>query len=179
MGQVGRPREQAPPGYVTVQEAAELLGVSYQAIHKRMQRGTLPFEKGLKPSGGHRLYIPRASVEEVLTRNSEPQHLSDYLDAHVGELAEHLDAMSARLVNIDRNVERIALNILANSERQEQIGVLQEEASALQEQLKAEQAIREQEVSALQEQLKAEQAAREAAETELDNLRNLSPHSED
>lgn len=152
----GRPKDQAPPGHLTVREAAQMLGITASAVRQRIENGSLTARittTKRKTRNERRYYIPKENVVDALERDRE-------LRLPTG-LAERLDAMSARVVNIDRNIERIALNTLANSERQEQLGVLQ------------------QELSALQEQLKAEQAAREAAETEIDNLRNLLPHSED
>jgi excisionase family DNA binding protein len=111
MGQVGRPREQAPLGYFTVQEAADRLGVSYQAIHKRIQRGTLPFEEVPTPSGGHRLYIPQAAVEEALTKNSEPQHVPEYQGDRVDMLAAHLDALSERQKNFEQTVREFLTTV--------------------------------------------------------------------
>lgn len=35
----------SPPGKLTMREAARRLGISYQAVHRQIQRGTLPAER--------------------------------------------------------------------------------------------------------------------------------------
>jgi DNA-binding XRE family transcriptional regulator/predicted transcriptional regulator len=147
----GRPKDKAPSGHVTVSEAAELLGVTPQAIRNRMVRKTLPALAVPNQSGENRYYIPRASVEESLMRNSETQSLSRN-QADVSELVARLDALSER----QENIERLVAEVLVNPERQERPG-----------------ATKAQVVTELQEQLKAEQLAREAAEKERDVLRML------
>jgi hypothetical protein len=61
---MGRPRDQAPKGRVTVREAAQILGVSESAVGGRIERGTLSAKEVPLQSGERRYYLPRDVIEE-------------------------------------------------------------------------------------------------------------------
>ena len=50
---MGRPREVGSEKWATVSEAAEALGVTYQAIRNRMNAGTIPYEQHVEGSRPH------------------------------------------------------------------------------------------------------------------------------
>ena len=65
----GRRREEAPEGYATVREAAELLGVTRQAIRQRIDRGTLPTMTQATEGGGEqRYYVPWEALRDAKRR---------------------------------------------------------------------------------------------------------------
>ena len=67
---MGRPRDVGGPGFVTITEAAEALGVTYQAIRNRMTAGTIPYEQHVE--GGRPSYrIPREWLEREVGRKKD------------------------------------------------------------------------------------------------------------
>lgn len=68
---MARPQDIAPKGYVTVREAAQVLGISEQAIRARMDRKTLPENVVVQNNGESRRYIPREALDEALRRTHE------------------------------------------------------------------------------------------------------------
>ena len=140
---VGRRRDVAPEGYVTVREAAERLGVSEQAVRQRVQRGTLEVLDATTPGGETRYYIPKEAIEEAerKRRGEEARVSSAVGQVGVDELVARLDELSERQERTERIIGFFA--------RPEQL-----------------------EVSALREQLEEEQGRREAAERERDELRS-------
>lgn len=62
---IGRPREQAPDGHVTVREGAEILGISKQALRGRIERGSLEADRIVLESGEARYYIPKEELERA------------------------------------------------------------------------------------------------------------------
>jgi hypothetical protein len=152
----GRPKDQAPAGHVTVREAAEMYGVTEQAVRQRIKRGTLPIFTATTTTPGKELrhYIPREAVEEEL-KNRELQLPTEDQRGGLEAFATRLDAFAARLDAISERQERTegkVAELVDKLARQDRIGVAQEE-------------------SALRERLETEQAAREAAERERDELR--------
>lgn len=83
----GRPRTEAPAGYVTVSEAAALLGVSDAAIRRRMDRGTLPFETEPQETASGkqevRIYIPREAIEKAMSEKMLPATKEDTSEVRV------------------------------------------------------------------------------------------------
>jgi DNA-binding XRE family transcriptional regulator len=154
----GRPHERPPSGYVTVPNAAKILGVTAQTVRNWMKNGRLDGKRGRSKSGEPRYFVESASLEEALARNGVSRLSSGNQEVE-GELATCLDAMSTRQEDFEKRFEKRVLDILETLERQEQTGAPHEE------------------VSALREQLRAEQAARRAAEIERDLLRNMLTHS--
>jgi predicted ArsR family transcriptional regulator len=68
---MARPQDIAPKGFVTVREAAQVLGISEQAIRARMDRKTLPENVVVQNNGESRRYIPREALDEALRRTHE------------------------------------------------------------------------------------------------------------
>jgi hypothetical protein len=60
----GRPREEGEGDWLTVQETADRLGVTYQAIHKRIQRGTIEYDEWIEEGESRpHLRIPLSAIE--------------------------------------------------------------------------------------------------------------------
>lgn len=74
---MARPKDHAPPGYTTVREAAQILGVSEQAIRARMGRGTLPERVEHLESGETRRYVLREALNGVKGNGNGPATKDD------------------------------------------------------------------------------------------------------
>jgi hypothetical protein len=112
----GRRRDEAPPGHLTVRDAAEILGVTEQAIRQRLKRGTLPeMDPKLVTEGGGepRHYIPREAVERALAERDLPARKADTdevrlnSDRRAAELREAIDRNTQELRAIRANQEGI------------------------------------------------------------------------
>jgi Helix-turn-helix domain len=91
---MGRPRDEAPAGHLTVREAAELLGVSDTAVRGRIKRGTLSTMPDLVTEGGGepRYYIPRHEVERALSERGAVARRED-----TGEVMLNSERLAERL----------------------------------------------------------------------------------
>jgi predicted transcriptional regulator len=94
---IGRPRDKAPQGYVTVRETAEILGVSEQAVRRRMDRGTLPQRTETLQSGEIRRYVPREALTDISKDANEVAAKEGAEPTVAGEVVKRLDALTERL----------------------------------------------------------------------------------
>jgi excisionase family DNA binding protein len=110
----GRQHTQAPPGYITVPEAAEVLGVSAQTVRNRINNKSLPGKIAPLLSGARRYYVERKAVQEGLTGSS---------GVSVDELAASLDTMREQQEELERSVREILVAVrnetpMAHSDKQ-------------------------------------------------------------
>jgi excisionase family DNA binding protein len=85
---------------LTVQEAAEVLGTSVDAVRMRVRRGTLESEKD--PDGRVHVWVNGDSTETRLRLDGEPSALISAKDKTISVLSEQLESereARARLVN--------------------------------------------------------------------------------
>ncbi len=115
-------REQSPSGNrVSVYEAARILGVTVDAIRKRIQRGTIPYERddgrvwvlleaaGTLPDEGQRDYRPATDLIDEL--REQVRHLREMLDEErdarrradmiIAQLARTNTALAGRVPELD------------------------------------------------------------------------------
>src|SRR5215211_4388981 len=142
----GAQQDESPKEYVTVGEAAKLLGIHRNTVHHRIKTGRITAHKVVE--GGREVYrVERDSLG--IGRTSAHVHT---LDAQRTTASEELSRMIAtRLDEIVRDYTR--------------------ELGALREELGAERARREMAESTLHEGMAEEQRRREEAERERDELR--------
>ena len=126
----GRPREQAPEGYVTIPEAARRLGITPTAIRGRIERGTLQAEDVVVEEHGPRQYIREEEIQraeaEKETKGSEITR-EDILDLdrtqniHVenvlGAFERHAEAIRNEVETQHMKLERILGTALDNQTR--------------------------------------------------------------
>ena len=151
----GRPREQAPPGFITASEAAEILAVAPETIRNRINSGLLKGRVDELPSGERRFYVRKSAVEEYL-----PQLLLGDHGPGVEELASRLDMILKRQEVILERQDVIA-------ERQEDLEIRQENIEKRQEGIE----------DAVREVLATLQQQEQSAERERDELRQLLANS--
>jgi excisionase family DNA binding protein len=102
----GRPREHGEGDWLTVQEAADRLGVTYQAIHKRIQRGTIEYDEWIEEGESRpHLRVPLSAVEghvgarELDLRNAErTERIEGVLLEQFGQILKNQEEMKV-LVN--------------------------------------------------------------------------------
>jgi excisionase family DNA binding protein len=142
----GAQQDEAPKEYVTVGEAAKLLGIHRNTVHHRIRTGRITAHKVVE--GGREVYrVERDSLG--VGRTSAHVHT---LDAQRTTASEELSRMiAARLDEIVRDYTH-------------ELGTLREE-------LGAERARREMAEATLREGMAEEQRRREEAERERDDLR--------
>jgi excisionase family DNA binding protein len=142
----GAQQDEAPKEYVTVGEAAKLLGIHRNTVHHRIRTGRITAHKVVE--GGREVYrVERDSLG--IGRTSAHVHP---LDAQRTTASEELSRMiAARLDEIVRDYPH-------------ELGTLREE-------LGAERARREMAEATLREGMAEEQRRREEAERERDELR--------
>lgn len=140
---MGRPRDRAPEGYLTVREAADLLGITQPAVRQRIKRGTLP----TRPGDAAHHYIPREAIEQEIqlamaettdevavrsNRNTELvlealAELNAAVCAQREEVTAGLDKITERFEKLQTNQEEIkaglgqALQIMREQAEREQV----------------------------------------------------------
>lgn len=116
----GRPRDQAPEGYATVRETAEVLGVSEQAIRQRIARGTLPAKTELTASGEERYYVSRQALRNAKSRQTGLASRED-----TGEVLIHQEELVRSILDeLEKNF--IELSGQITRQRTEVTSLLQE-----------------------------------------------------
>jgi hypothetical protein len=170
----------------SVREAAELLGTTVDAIRKRVQRGTIPYEKdsdgrvwivldAVQDPAGHRQDTDQPQSDNSALISAKDETIAALHDQLEAERQAHAEArrIMAGLV------ERIPA-IEAPQEPSEDAETVDEEperaephsaAGEAQDELGAERARREMAESMLHEGMTEERRRREAAERERDDLR--------
>ena len=74
----GRPKEVGDERYATLSEAADALGVSYNAIYRRVtDSGTIPSEQHIDESGKTVRLIPREWLDAEVARKATPATVDD------------------------------------------------------------------------------------------------------
>ena len=91
----GRPKDRAPEGFLTVREAAELLGISGTAVRNRLERGTLPKNEIVLESGETRVYVPEDAVRRLAVQVPAPA-----TSEHTDEIMLHEDALTKRVLGV-------------------------------------------------------------------------------
>ena len=164
----------------SVREAAELLGTTVDAIRKRVQRGTIPYEKAsdgqvwivldaVQDSTGHRQDTDQPQSDSGALRSE----MRDRIASLERQLEQERQANSEHRRLLAAALERIPPQLEAPSEARESdvspgpAGELGE----VWEELGTERARREMAESTLREGMAEEQRRREEAERERDDLR--------
>jgi excisionase family DNA binding protein len=142
----GAQQDESPKEYVTVGEAAKLLGIHRNTVHHRIKTGRITAHKVVE--GGREVY----RVE----RNS----------LGVGRTSAHVHTLDAQRTTASEELSRMIATRLDEIVRD-----YTHELGALREELGAERARREMAESTLREGMAEEQRRREAAERERDYLR--------
>ena len=106
-GTGGRPREKAPAGYFTIREVADLLGVRHQAIRNRMETGTVPFEKSLKPNGRPSYYIKKEVIEQEMKKRAGGGQRSSEAQTDLEGIYERLDELSEGQEELQQTLREI------------------------------------------------------------------------
>jgi DNA-binding XRE family transcriptional regulator len=117
----GRPRDKAPPGYVTVRQAADYFGVSEQAIRNRIRDGALPAKEARREgTRERRYYVPESALVDGTTAEEAPMSAREAtlaakdetiaeLRQRVTSLEHHLETLENLLAAaLDRSVEQPA-----------------------------------------------------------------------
>jgi hypothetical protein len=185
MGTVGEDRTNQPGSTnqrVTVPEAAELLGITAEAVRMRIKRGTLRSER---QAGRVFVLLGQSQpTEQPTDRPDEPNTLISQMQGRIDSLERQLEEAAER----DRENRRIiaALTsripaIEAPQEASEDAETVEEaseggrpahsEAGEAREELVAERARREMAETTLHEGMAEERRRREEAERERDDLR--------
>src|SRR5215218_983221 len=107
MSEMGRPRETAPIGYVTVSEAAALLGVTVQAIYNRIKAGTIPYEKSLKRNGQSCYYLSQEWIEQEKKEKAGRVQRAPEAQTNLDDISEHLAALSEGQEELQQAVREI------------------------------------------------------------------------
>jgi chromosome segregation ATPase len=164
----------------SVREAAELLGTTVDAIRKRVQRGTIPYEKAsdgrvwivldpVQDSTGHRQDTDQPQSDSAALMSE----MRDRIASLERQLEQERQANSEHRRLLAAALERIPPQLEAPSEARESpeshgpTGELGE----LRDELGTERARREMAESTLHEGMMEEQRRREEAERERDELR--------
>lgn len=123
---MGRPRDTAPKGFVTVREAADLLGISGAAVRQRIKRGALPSEEGhVSDRLESRHYIPHEAIEREIIEKGLPANRGHVeasaetviarVEMAIEEAAEAVrlqdEHVSARLDKLRRGQEEIKAQV--------------------------------------------------------------------
>jgi hypothetical protein len=109
----GRPREEGRGDWLTVQEAADRLQVTYQAVHKRIQRGTIEYDEWIEEGESRpHLRIPLSAVEghvgarELDLRNAErTERIEGVITEGMGKILENQENLMRQLAIATENQE--------------------------------------------------------------------------
>jgi hypothetical protein len=184
--------DQAPTGHssgqrASVREAAELLGTTVDAIRKRVQRRTIPYEKdsdgrvwivldAVQASTGHRQDTGQPQSDSTALISAKGETIATLRDQLEAERQAHAEARRLLMAAL----ERIPPQIEAPQEASEDTETVEEEpegagphseAGEAWEELGAERARREMAESTLREGMAEQRRRREEAERERDDLR--------
>jgi excisionase family DNA binding protein len=164
----------------SVREAAELLGTTVDAIRKRVQRGTIPYEK--VPDG--RVWILLDTVQDSTGHRQDTDRPQSDSGALISEMRARIESLERQLeqerqANSEHRrllaaaLERIPPQLEAPSEAGESdvSPGPTDELGEVRAELGAERARREMAESTLHEGMEAEARRREEAERERDYLR--------
>jgi hypothetical protein len=83
---------------VSVPEAAELLGITVDAVRGRIKRGTIDAERG--SDGSVYVYVPTDQLRLAKARSSDQSALTEYLESEVAFLRDELERKDALLMNM-------------------------------------------------------------------------------
>ena len=84
----GRPKEVGDERYATLSEAADALGVSYNAIYRRVTDSrTIPSEQHIDESGKTIRLIPREWLDAEVARKAAPATVADTNETQLDILA--------------------------------------------------------------------------------------------
>jgi excisionase family DNA binding protein len=100
---------------LTVAEAAERLGVSKEAVRKRIHRGTLDSDKD--PDGTVRVYVPPSTTPSSTGRDELVDELRDRLHYVEGQLEAERQSHSEARRLLAAALERIPPQLEAPTER--------------------------------------------------------------
>jgi len=88
---MGRSRDVGEPGFATVTEASEALGVTGQAIYNRIKADTIPYEQHIDEATGRPSYrIPRDWLEREVERRKAMPEASRELDKQMNHRTEEV-----------------------------------------------------------------------------------------
>ena len=164
-----------PRRRTTVAEAAEILGISAEAVRGRIRRGTLPVER---ESGT--VYVLLEEAEQDRTTADQPRTTDDQPDDRTDLLITELQDRVRSLEEANRENRRIIAALTSRIPQLEAPSEAREsdvrpgptgEMGKVREELAAEQDRREMAESTLREGMVEEQRRREEAERERDDLR--------
>src|SRR5215216_4484963 len=142
----GAQQDESPKEYVTVGEAAKLLGIHRNTVHHRIKTGRITAQKVVE--GGREIYrVERDSLG-------------------VGRTSAHVHTLDAQRTTVSEELSRMIATRLDEIVRD-----YTHELGALREELGAERVRREMAETTLREGIAEEQRRREEAERERDGLR--------
>ena len=116
----GRPREEAPSGYVTTREAADEIGVTTETIRKRVKKGDLPGKQLRRPGTDEvRYYVEESAlVGESETDESAEGNIAMVLEAKDETIAakeELIAELRQRVAFLEHQVEKKLETLLATT----------------------------------------------------------------
>jgi excisionase family DNA binding protein len=103
----GRPRENAPPGYLTVRQVAERFGVTEQAIRNSIRDGRLPAQMVPRKGRGEGRYyvVPASALVEGATDDEAPISAHGAVlaakDETIAELRQRVASLEDHLVTLE------------------------------------------------------------------------------
>jgi excisionase family DNA binding protein len=103
----GRPREHGEGDWLTIQQAADRLGVTYQAIYQRIQRGTIAYDEWIE-EGERRphLRIPLSAIDGNVESKELDQRNADRTMRIEGVLS---DGLKQVLENQEKLMRQLAI----------------------------------------------------------------------
>jgi hypothetical protein len=107
----GRPKDQAPPGHLTVREAAQMLEITASAVRQRIENGSLAAHTKPTRRKEPRYYIPKKNVVEAIEKDREAHLKKLTQGGSVAELAARLDALSERQENFEQTVREFLTTV--------------------------------------------------------------------
>jgi DNA-binding Xre family transcriptional regulator len=111
----GRPREEAPPGYVTVRQAADVLGRSTQAVRNGVREGRIPGKEFRREGTGELRYcVHESALVDRATADEIP--MSDR-DAALAAKDETIAELRQRVASLEQHLEKLESLLTAAWER--------------------------------------------------------------
>lgn len=115
----GRPREEAPEGYVTMREASELLGIPYTTLRYRVLKRRIEAHEETTPGGEPRYYIHENVIRRELERTTEVATTADLEEVEIsleGEVETNRQVIEHAVNQLVTAITGISQTLEAQSE---------------------------------------------------------------